>query len=222
MPGLDTRGTAAPDGSGPRRPRAPDHRPAWFVLLTSLTLLYGGVLLVASLETWRDPHAPTRLPEAQALTPAEDAIAQKLVEADERVVTAHARTIRGDAAASVPLALLMLFAAATMLSRDRRGRTVVLTAAWTGIAHQLAMLWLTYPIVRDFARDASPLLAQLASLQTQGQDPRASPEFFAKVVLAFPVVMTGGAIVGSLILIRYFGGRRGRVLYGLERAQSPR
>jgi hypothetical protein len=223
MPGREP-GPAAdrdpPPGTG--RARAPEHRPRWFVLLAALTLFYGGVLLVASLETWRDPRAPTHLPQTRSLTPAEDEIAQKLVEVNARVVAAHARTIRGNAAASVPLALLMLFAASSMLSRDRRGRTVALIAGWAGIVYQLGTLWLTYPIVRDYARQASPLLAQLAALQGGGQDAGATPEVVARIVIAFPIVMTVGAIAGSLVLIRYFGGRRGRVLYGLERAENRR
>jgi hypothetical protein len=39
----------------------------------------------------------------------------------------------------------------------------------------------------------------------------------ALVVIASPVVTTAIAIPGSLVLIGYFGGRRGRALYGLER-----
>jgi hypothetical protein len=236
MPGWDPGGASsrdAPGALGTGRAQSPTHRPRWFVLLASLTLFYGGVLLVASLETWREPHAPAHLPATQTVSSSEDpaeserarareAITEKLAEVNARVVATHERRIRGNAAVSVPLALLMLFAAASMLSRDRRGRAIALTAGWVGIAYQLGTLWLTYPVVRDYATQASPLLAQLAALTGKAQEPSASPELVANIVIAFPVVMTLGAIGSSLVLIRYFGGRRGRVLYGLERAESRR
>lgn len=207
------------EGPGPLRAKAPDHRPLWLVLLSSLTLVYGGVLLVSSLETWRDPGAAARLPLARALTPAEEEITRQLVQVNARVVAAHARTLRANAAASLPVALLMLFAAAATLSRDRRGRAITLGAAWAGIGYQLLTLWLTLPVVRDYAAEASPLLARLAAMQA-GADANATPEAVAKIVVAFPVVMTLVAIAGSLVLIRYFGGPRGRVLYGLQRAEG--
>jgi hypothetical protein len=203
-------------GLGPRRAKSPDHRPAWLVLLSSLTLIYGGVLLVSSLEALRDPRAATHVPVTRAMTPAEDEIARQLVDVGQRVASAHARSIRGNAAASLPVALLMLFAAAATMSRDRRGRGVALAAAWTGIIYQLATLALTFPIVHDYATQAAPLLARLVALQGETAE-GATPEVVAKVVMAFPVLTSAVAIAGSLVLIGYFGGRRGRVLYGLER-----
>jgi hypothetical protein len=187
------------------------------VLLSSLTLMYGGFLLVSSLETLRDPHAQAHLPVTRALTPAEDEIARQLADVSARVTTAHVRSIQGNAAASLPVALLMLFAAAATLSRDRRGRDVALAAAWIGIAYQVGTLVLTLPIVRDYATQASPLLARLVALQAVPSDVAATPELLAKLVMALPVVTAAVAIAISFVLIRYFGGRRGRVLYGLER-----
>jgi hypothetical protein len=223
MADRDPRGAASPDApgaAGTRRPRSPDHRPPWLLLLASLTLVYGGVLLISSLDTWRDPRAMTHVPPTRTLTPAEDDLARQLAEVNTRVASAHVRTIRGNAAASLLVALVMLLAAAATLSRDRRGRAIVLAAAWTGIAYQLGTLWLTFPIVRDYAREAAPLLARLATLQANAQEMNASPEAVARIVIALPVFLTVVAIAGSLVLIRYFGGKRGRVLYGLERAES--
>jgi hypothetical protein len=209
------RGQAAREE--PPRAKAPDHRPPWLVLLASLTLIYGGVLLVSSLEALRDPRTAAHLPVTRAMTPAEEEIARQLVDVGTRVAVAHARSIRGNAAASLPVALLMLFAAAAALSRDRRGRQIALVAAWTGIVYQLATLALTFPIVRDYATEAAPLLARLVALQADGPEAGATPEMVSKVVMAFPVLTTAVAIGGSLVLIAYFGGRRGRALYGLER-----
>ena len=201
--------------------KSPDHRPAWLVLLSALTLVYGGILLVSSLEALSDPRAATHVPATRAMTPAEDEIARQLVDVARSVAAAHARSIRGNAAASLPVALLMLFAAAATMSRDRRGRQVALAAAWTGIAYQLGTLVLTFPIVRDYAAQAAPLLARLVALQGEGADPAATPEVVAKMVMAFPVVTSAVAIAGSFVLIGYFGGRRGRVLYGLEKRRGP-
>lgn len=204
-------------GSGPRRAKSPDHRPLWLVLLSSLTLIYGGVLLVSSLEALRDPRAATHVPVTRPMTPAEDELARQLVDVGVQVANTHARSIRGNAAVSLPVALLMLFAAAATMSRDRRGRVVALAAAWTGIVYQLATLALTFPIMRDYATQAAPLLARLVALQGDARDAAATPDVVAKVVVAFPVVTAAVAIAGSFVLIGYFGGRRGRVLYGLER-----
>jgi hypothetical protein len=205
------------DGLGPRRPRAPDHRPLWLVLLSSLTLVYGGVLLVSSLEALRDPRAATHVPVTRAMTPAEDELARQLTDVGAQVAITHARSIRGNAAASLPVALLMLFAAAATMSRDRRGRAVALGAAWTGIVYQLATLPLTFPVMRDYATRAAPLLVRLIALQGDARDGATTPETVAKVVMAFPVFAAAVAIAGSFVLIGYFGGRRGRALYGLER-----
>jgi hypothetical protein len=214
---LPAPGADAAGGIGPRRARPPDHRPFWLVLLSSLTLIYGGVLLVTSLEALRDPRAATRMPVTRAMTPAEDELARQLVDVGVQVATTHARSIRGNAAVSLPVALLMLFAAAATMSRDRRGRVVALVAGWTGIAYQLATLAFTFPLMRDYATQAAPLLARLVAMQGDARDGAAPPDVVAKVVMAFPVVTAAVAIAGSLVLIGYFGGRRGRVLYGLER-----
>jgi hypothetical protein len=216
MPRLDPRDDAG-GGLGPRRAKAPDHRPTWLVLLSSLTLIYGGVLLVSSLEALRDPRAAAHLPVSRAMSPAEDAISRQLVDVGMRVASAHAGSIRGNAAVSLPVGLLMLLAAAATMARDRRGRQIALAAGWTGIAYQIGTLALTFPIVRDYATQAAPLLAQLVALQAEGPGTVTTPEVVAKVVVAFPVFTSAIAIAGSLVIIGYFGGRRGRVLYGLER-----
>jgi hypothetical protein len=211
-----------------KAPKAPTSRPAWLVLLSSLTMLYGGFLLISSLDTLRDPQAAARVPLTHALTPPEEALAKQLADVNAHVVGLHQRTLLGHAVAALPVALVMLFAAASTLSRDRNGRGVTLAAAWLGIAYQVGTLWVTFPIVRDYARLGAPLLAQLVTVQTDGavsggviaNGQRATPEAVTKLLMGVPVVTTILGIAGSLVLIRYFGGRRGRVLYGLEQAGS--
>lgn len=220
----DPRGTTsdASDAFGPRRARSPEHRPPWLVLLSSFTLVYGGVMLVSGLDALRDPRAATHFPLRQALTPAQEELLRQIVDVGARIAAVHARAIRANAAAALPVGLLLLFAAAATMSRDRRGRQVTLAAAWAGIAYQLVSLTLTFPLIREYARAAAPQLAQLVALQADGPGTNATPEVAAQAVVGFPVLTTAIAIAGSLVLIRYFGGRRGRVLYGLERAEGPR
>jgi hypothetical protein len=222
LPLRDPRGTPppdapdAPDAPGPRRAKSPQHRPPWLVLLSSFTLVYGGVMLVSGLETLRDPRAATHFPLRQALTPAQEDLLRQILDIGAHVAATHARAIRANAAAALPVGLLLLFAAASTISRDRRGRKITLAAAWAGIVYQLASLGLTFPLIREYARLAAPELAQLVALQADGPGANATPEVAAQAVVGFPVLTTALAIAGSLVLIRYFGGRRGRVLYGLE------
>jgi hypothetical protein len=74
-------------------------------------------------------------------------------------------------------------------------------------------------VLRDFARAGAPLYAQFLALGVDGAG--ASPELISKMLMASFTFTSAVAISGSLIMIRYFGGRRGRILYGLERP-TPR
>ena len=217
----DPRGTSpdAPAAFGPRRARSPEHRPPWLVLLSSFTLIYGGVMLVSGLDALRDPRAATHFPTRQALTPTQEELLRQIVDVGAGIAATHARAIRANAAGALPVGLLLLFAAAATMSRDRRGRQVTLAAAWASILYQLVSLALTLPLIRQYAREAAPQLAQLVALQADGA--AATPEVAAQAVVVFPVLTTALAVAGSLVLIRYFGGRRGRILYGLERPEGP-
>jgi hypothetical protein len=211
----------AAGGLGPRRPRSPEHRPFWLVLLSSLTLIYGGLLLVSSLEAYKDPSATLPVLAPRAMTPVEEEIARAVLGVVSRVASTHAGSIRRSAVASLPVALLMLLAAAATMSRDRRGREIALAAAWTGVVHQVAVLFLTFPTMRDYAWQAAPLFARQIVLDaaTSPDAAAVTPDRVAKLLMALPFVSAAAAIAGSFLLIRYFGGRRGRILYGLERRQ---
>jgi hypothetical protein len=210
--------SGAPEAPERRRAKSPDHRPTWLILLSALTLLYGGSLLVSSLDGLGHPHSSARPPIPRALTPAEEVLARQIADVDARVAGEHARALRGKAIASLPVGLVMLFAAAAMMSRDRRGRALALGAAWLGIAYQLATACLTYPVLRDFARAGAPLYAQFLALGNDAAG--ATPELISKMLLASFTFTSVIAIAGSLVMIRYFGGRRGRILYGLERPRA--
>ena len=203
-----------------RLPGVPAHRPSWFVVLSALMLAYGGMLLVWGLTALRDPQSTGRLPIAEALPPAEETFLEQLAALNKDVVSTHLRAIRVRAGSAVALSLFMLYAAAAALSRDRNGRSAALGAAWLGIAYQLGTLPLAIPMARDYARASAPLLAQIVKAQQDTGTPiDATPESVASmlqsVLVGLPVVMAVVGVLGSLLLIRYFGGRRGRALYGL-------
>jgi hypothetical protein len=229
-------GPASGDGARARRPSPPSHRPTWLLVLSSITLIYGGLLLVSGLTALRDPASAARFPATRAMAPDEEALTRELMAVNGEIVARHARGIRGRAAASAVLALLMLYSAAAALSRDRNGRTVTLLAAWLGIAYQLGSLPVVIPIATDYAAATGPLLARMVTAQAPapaaaadaGAAPAAAaastdappkPESVVRmmhtVFLGIPIATSLVGIIGSLLLIAYFGGRRGRALYGI-------
>ena len=212
--------------AGPRA-AAPKSRPTWLVVLSSLTLIYGGLLLVSGLSAIRDPIAAARLPIYQAMAPAQEALARQLASAGLQVVLGHLVGIRLRAAGSLVLALALLYSAAAALSRDRHGRTVTLLAAWLGIVYQLGSLPVVIPIARDFAAATAPLLASAMAADlpspsaADGGDAEAPPKpeavanMMHSVFVGVPILTALIGVGGSVLLLIYFGGRRGRALYGL-------
>jgi hypothetical protein len=219
----EPRGTAGA-GDPPARPRPaasrPSHRPPWLLVLSSLTLFYGGVLLISGLSMLRDPLAAARVrASAEALPPAMEEFSKKLGELALSVVARHQGALRAGAVASIVAALGLLYGAAAVLSRDRHGRTAILTAAWLGIAYQAVSLVVVVPLAQDYVSSSAPYIIEQARAS---KEPRvaAGPEAVVKqvrfAVVGIPVLLALAGMGGSAVLIRYFGGRRGRRLYGLE------
>ncbi len=227
-------------------PSAPTHRPRWLLVLSSVALMYGGMLLIGGLGDLRNPTAGAKLPIARPMAPEEEALTRELIAVNAAIVARHATALRGRAAASTLLALLMLYSAAAALSRDRYGRRATLLAAWLGIAYQLGGLPVVIPIAEDYAATSAPILARMiasdlpalatadagaAAAGTTGGAPVASSEppprpeavagFMHTAFLAVPIVTAILGILGSLLMITYFGGRRGRALYGLSPRLPP-
>jgi hypothetical protein len=229
-------------------PTAPTHRPTWLLILSSITLVYGGLMLVSGLSALRNPASVTSAPLTRPLAPEAEALAREMSALNDMIVARHAGAIRGRAAASTVLALLMLYSAAAALSRDRRGRTVTLAAAWLGIVYQIGSLPLVIPIANDYARASAPMIARMVASETAATttttttttgggasgastsgdagtpaaaeaDAPPRPETLAALMhtllLGVPIGSALLGIMGSLLLITYFGGRRGRALYGL-------
>jgi hypothetical protein len=208
------------------------------VVLSSMTLVYGGLMLVSGLTVLRDPMVAVRMPVGQTV-PA-DALKRQLAEVGAPVIVRHQGAIRTRAGASLVLGLLMLYAAAATLSRDRHGRTATLTAAWLGIIYQIGTLPLVIPIAREYAAEVAPLVAPMIAeeaAKAAGSDSGARPESapvpappdpesvargLQSVFVGLAVAMALAGVFVSLLLIRYFGGRRGQALYGLGPAPPPR
>jgi hypothetical protein len=200
----------------------PRHRPTWLVVLSSLALMYGGIHLVWGLSWLRDPRAavPKTPPITRPLPPDQEALITRLDAVATQVSTEHARAIRACAGGSLLLAAALLYAAAAALTRDRHGRTIMLAAAWLGITYQLATLPVTLAIARDRVRYGGPATIELlaAASGVTADLPTAADEKVAiarSLAVVEQVVGAAAGIASSVVLITYFGGRRGRLLYGL-------
>jgi len=237
-------------------PIAPTHRPRWLLVLSSVTLMYGGMLLISGLGDLRNPTAAAKLPMARPMAPEEETLTRELIEVNTAIVGQHAGAIRARAAASTVLALILLYSAAAALSRDRHGRTATLTAAWLGIAYWLGSLLVVIPIAQDYSARSAPILARLIALDlptlaadggsgaastsvapaadggtavpTAGAgtgEPAPRPEavagYMQTAFIGAPIAIATVGILISLLLITYFGGRRGRALYGLHPKLPP-
>ena len=119
---------------------------------------------------------------------------------------------------------------------------MTLAAAWLGIVYQVGSLPLVLPIASDYATASAPILARMVAADTPAAppadaggatatadaggatavapgDPPPRPETLAAVMhtlfLGIPIGTALLGVMGSFLLIGYFGGRRGRLLYGL-------
>lgn len=204
----------------------PTYRPVWVLVLSSAMLLAAGYSLVAGLLKLRDPSLVLAVGVADtASTKSALVLKKELIAARMATIAPHRRAIQVEAVAQILLALLALYATAAVLARDRHGRALVLSVALLAILYHVGTLPLYLSLMRDYAERSGTLLAR-AVLQSAGVNPSENtPEELAgrlrSGIVAGTVVMAALGIAGSLVLFAYFGGRRGRALYGLEPA-APR
>ncbi len=202
--------------------QAPGVRPPWMTVMASMMLLYGGLTLMSALVTLREPKAAAVVAIESVSHSATQPEVQGQVDAINQVILARYRqAIRVGAMISVAVALLILYAVAAILSRDRHGRVLALYTAGVGIAYELGGLPYGVAIARLAAVDGAPILAK-AFIESGRQPPGTSPvELAARLHLAIiaPTIFTALLGVGWCVaMLVYFGGRRGRVAYGLEAA----
>jgi len=200
------------------RAQPPTHRPVWMILLAATMLLFGGMTLVGGLLVIRDPatvahHTIRSAPRP----PAVEEAARKVEIVLDAIVARHRVALRLDAIVSIAFGLFTLYAVAAVLSRDRNGRLLALLTAVFGIVYQLGELPLSMRITRETVAAAGPLLAQLMAAGGEGAG-RSQAELIASLEAAaarsplFAMVGVGWC----LLLLVYFGGRRGRELYGVR------
>jgi hypothetical protein len=183
-------------------------------VLSSLMLIYAGLSLVFGVMKLRRPTMV--LEGGVPLVVDSEAtmkIRQRLSAARLAAVQPHQRAVRVEAATEVVVSLLALYAAAALLSRDRHGRTLTLTVAALGIAYQVGTLLVYVPISRSYAALGSdPRLALIAN--TAELEPRTAEQVAGQLTGGL-IMATSVVVIGALIVIAFFGGRRGRALYGL-------
>jgi hypothetical protein len=199
-------------------------RPTWMALLTLAMLVFGGHLLLNGLSILRGARAAAgarsvpATPEAGAPASPE-ALFGNLQATTRSLSKEHPWAVRVNAASKVALGALLLFAVAAVYSSDPRGRRATLVAAWAGIAYHIGDAVFLFLVVRKVIVAAAPALAASQSRSPGGG---AFTTATAMVTLAdILIVVTGVAGIGfSVVLLRFFGGRRGRAFYGLEQQPS--
>jgi len=206
-------------------PHPPQHRPTWLVVLTCLMLLAGGYSLVAGLLKLRDPTMILMVGGSETLDSEADVdLNRQLTAARLAAVTPHRGSLRVEASCEIALALFTLYATAAVFARDRRGRALTLGVGILGIGYQLAVLPLYLALTRDYAARGSALLARSIVENVGPSSADLSPDQITarlhSAIVGGPVVAAAVGIAGSLVLIFFFGGRRGQLLYGI--AKLPR
>jgi len=134
------------------------------------------------------------------------AVRTPLIDCLRKIHERHRVGLRVDAIASIALGLFTLYAVAAVLSRDRNGRRLALLTAVLGIVYQLGELPLSIQIPRERAAEAGPLLAEI-----NGAGGEAAGRWQAEFAVG---------VGWCALLLVYFGGPRGRELYGLPRRPS--
>jgi len=205
-----------------KAPKAPASRPTWLTVLTSSMLVYGGVTLVSALLMLREPRAMAVMAIENMARPV-DATAestetvQKLEALSNAIVERHKAEVRAGALISLGVALLTLYTVAALLTRDSRGRKLAMLTAGVGIVYQLGGLPLGVVMARQAAAEGSALLSQVV-IESGREPPGFTPAQLSHLMVV-PAILAGllGALA-CLVLLYYFGGRRGRALYGLDSA----
>jgi hypothetical protein len=184
------------------------------VVLAATMLLFGGGELVGGLMALRDPGARNAIRNV-ARPPAAEEAARKLEPILAGIVDRNRAALRADAIASIAFGLFTLYTVAAVLSRDRNGRRLALLTATSGIAFQLAELPLKMHIAKQTVAAGGVLI-----LESFGAAGAGAGRTEAEVVAALNMIAALLALVGvgwCVLLLVYFGGRRGRELYGISR-----
>jgi hypothetical protein len=160
-----------------------------------------------------------------AQSEAEVQLNRRLTAARAAAVLPHRTSVRVEAVFEVVLALFTLYATAAVLSRDRHGRALALAVGALGISYQLGTLPVYLSLMRDYADAGADLLAQVVMQSAGGKSTLSAAEVTSRLrsaIVGGPVVVAIISVIGSVILLSFFGGRRGRDLYGIDGPPSTR
>jgi len=195
-------------GSFDARARLPGRsaRPRWVVVLAMAMLAVGGNLLLGGVAIVRGLSPSRGAPTLQDLGAMSIALA-----------AAHPVAVVLNAVSKILFGLLLLYAVAAVFTSDRRARAATLLAAWVGIAYQIGDALFLFLLMRQ---RIAPLLASLAAANG-GPTPAPTVQDLAPLT---DVVIFGTALLGiafSVLLLAFFGGRRGRGFFGPGRQPRP-
>jgi len=191
------------------------------MVLASMMLVAGGYSLISGVLKLRDPGVVLTIVMIDDTARSEEdlALGRQLSAVRTATLGPHRTAIRAEALAEVALALFALYATAAVMSRDRHGRTLVQVLAALVIAFRLAALPVHLSLMRDFAAEGASLLTRAGLRAAENASAADVAELTRRMRVALisePIVVAVLGVAAALILLGFFGGRRGRALYGLE------
>jgi hypothetical protein len=191
--------------------RQPVVRPAWVVVLALAMLVFGGRLLISGIGQMSGSGLERPNEEAASAHTVSDVRAVN--DQVERSYREHPLAVRLNAVSKAAMGLLMLFAVAAVFAGDARARKAAMLAAWAGIAFQIADVLFKLLILRKGMVAAAPVLVNLVARQSGvARAPSASA-----VISALDIFIVSLGVLGvlfSVVLLAFFGGRRGRSFFG--------
>jgi hypothetical protein len=182
------------------------------VVLALAMLVFGGWLLISGVRQIRDPGGQRPIDPRASIQEAQDV--QAVNASLARAYREHPVEVQVNAFSKLVMGLLLLFAVAAVFAGDARARKATMVAAWVGIAYQVGEVLFMLRIFRQGVVEGAPALVSLAARQSAaGKVPTVGA-----VISAFDVFIVGLGALGilfSVVLLTFFGGRRGRTFFGV-------
>ena len=197
-------------------PRAPQHRPPWLVLVAAFMLISAARLGLSGILTLTGDGAVSSSQTALVISP-EEAAAKAVEAAMQRVEQTHGPAVKTHAVAQVAVALLILYVVASVFTLDPRGRKLALLAGWVGVGYHLANAMFGILVLRpEILRVAPQMVARLSAALPGGKVDEPMLNTFRALSVVMPLLAAGFGIMFCAVILVFFGGQRGRRLYGLE------
>jgi hypothetical protein len=202
-----------------QKKRRPEGRPTWVVVLALAMLVFGGRLLISGIVQMSGSGLERPNEEAASAHTISDVRAVN--DHVERAYREHPLAVRLNAGSKVAMGLLMLFAVAAVFSADARARKAAMLAGWAGIGFQVADVLFKLLILRKGMVAAAPVLVNLVARQSgAARAPTASAVISALDIFIISLGVLG--VLFSVLLLTFFGGRRGRSFFGVGTADMVR